>query len=81
MKIQTSIGEIAIKAANLPNFRLIVKRNKGKRVLSIAQKKPLFYIYKHKAKKGKGRANIKVRIKISDSSPIYGISQLLNLFQ
>ncbi len=80
MEFKTSLGVIKKKAANKPNLRLILKRNKGKTILAIAQKKPIFYSYKHTTKKG-SIANIKVHIKILDSKHIYGISKLLGLFQ
>jgi len=76
MKIKTNFGVMKIKAVSLPNIRLIIKRNKGKTNVVIAQRKPLFYLYKDKSKKGKDR--IKVQISYN---PIYGISKLLNLFQ
>lgn len=80
MELKTNLGIIKIKAANKPNLRLILKRSKGNTILAIAQKKPISYPYKYTAKKG-SRANVKVSVKISDSSPIYGISKLLGLFQ
>lgn len=94
MDFKTSLGIIKIKAVNLPNFkllefeefkkqdfRLILKRNKGKTNVVIAQRKLIFYIYENKPKKRDRKPNIKFSVKILDSSPIYGISQLLNLFQ